>query len=377
MKHLLSASAVLAATTTLATAGGLDRSGQAIGILFEEGNYAEFSLGYTTPSVDGSDLATTGPTGEVADEFITAGFGLKYQLNDNVSLALIIDEPYGSDISYPTIATSLLLGGTRAVVDSYAVTGLARYKFNENFSVHGGLRYQEISANVSLNGLAYAGLNGYNAAFASDGAFGYVVGGAYERPDIALRVALTYSSEITHDLATQETISGAPIAAPGTTEVVAPESINLDFQTGIAQNTLLFGSVRYAKYSDTIVAPAAFDAAVDGIPGNGTSLTDIEDSFDYTLGIGYRFNEKWSGSAAIGYSSTGDDNLVSPLAPTNGNRSLSLGARYTHNNMVISGGIRYTDLGNALPETGTPDTARANFTDNSAVSVGMRIGFRF
>ena len=376
MKHLLSASAILAVTTSLASAGGLDRSGQPIGIIFEDGNYAELSFGHTTPSVDGVDLATSGPTGEVAGEFLTVGFGMKYQFSEQVSFALIIDEPYGSDVSYPVTATSPLLGGTGATVDSYAVTGIGRYKFNENYSVHGGIRYQEISASVDLSGLVFGGLSGYNAQFASSGDFGYVIGAAYEIPDIALRVALTYNSKITHNLATQETIGGAAVAPLGSTEVVTPESINLDFQSGIAANTLLFGSIRHAKFSQTITSPVVFDSQVDPATP-GSSLTNIEDSTDFTLGVGYKFSEKWSGSAAIGYSTTGVDNLVSPLAPTNGNRSLTLGARYTHNNMIISGGVRYTDLGDAFAETGTPDTARANFSGNSAVSVGVKVGFKF
>ncbi|MEP5759616.1 MAG: outer membrane protein transport protein [Litoreibacter sp.] len=381
MQKLMSATAILAATTTLASAGGLDRSGQSIGILFEEGNYAELSFGFTSPSVNGSDLNTGANTGNVADNFVTAGFGLKYQFNDKVSFALIVDEPYGSDIDYPVTPTSVSLGGTGATVDSYAVTGVVRYKFDDNFSVHGGLRYQEISADVSLGGLVYGPLNGYNASFASTGDVGYLIGAAYERPDIALRVALTYNSGTTHDLDTVESLPAALAAAFGptvssSTTVETPESINLDFQTGIAKDTLLFGSVRYARYTDTIVSPVIFDQVVNETV-SGDSLTSIEDSLDLALGVGYRFNAAWSGSVALGYSRPDVNSLVSPLAPIDGTQSITVGARYTHKNMVISGGIRYTRFGDALPETGTPDEARASFTDNDAVSAGLRIGYRF
>ena len=34
-------------------------------------------------------------------------------------------------------------------------------------------------------------------------------------------------------------------------------------------------------------------------------------------------------------------------------------------------------LGDAFAETGTPDTARADFQDNTALSVGFKIGFNF
>ncbi|GFE63719.1 OmpP1/FadL family transporter [Litoreibacter roseus] len=387
MKFLTGTAAILAATTSLASAGGLDRSSQNINILFERGNYVELSFGFTDPSVDGTDTSPFSSAfgesiGNTGSNFTTAGFGLKYQFTDKTSFALIIDEPYGSDVTYPGDNTTAL-GGTEAIVDSYAVTGIARYKFDDNWSVHGGLRYQEISANVTLSGAAYGGLNGYNGAFESDGAFGYLIGGAYERPDIALRVALTYNSKITHDLRTTETINGIGVnlinptlAARSETEVEAPESINLDFQSGIAPDTLLFGNVRYASYEDTVVSPIFFDAAVEPTIEN-TSLTTIEDSTDVSLGVARRFNENWSGSIAVGWSSKGDDDLVSPLAPRNGSQSITLGARYEQDAMVISGGIRYTALGDARPETGTPDVERAVFEDNSAVSVGVRVGFRF
>ena len=72
--------AALLASTTSAHAVGLDRSGQSIGILFQEGNRIELSFAYTDPTVEGS--GPTGPTGNVADTFLLAGVGLKYELND-------------------------------------------------------------------------------------------------------------------------------------------------------------------------------------------------------------------------------------------------------------------------------------------------------
>lgn len=378
MKYrVLAATTALVASSSVAYAGGLDRSGQPIGVIFEDGNVVEFSFGFTQPSVDGTDLATTAPIGNVADDFVTASVAAKYQFNDKLSFAFIIDEPYGSDVTYPGSRLTTSLGETSAVIDSTAYTALARYKFDQNWSVHGGARYQQISANITLGGGAYSGLNGYNAAFAKGGEWGYVIGAAYELPEIALRIALTYNSEITHDLDTVET--NVPIlgTVTGVTEVTAPESLNLNFQTGVAANTLLFGSVRYARYSDTIVSPTGFDTVV-GATTSGDSLSDLDDSVDFEVGIGRRFNDKWSGSLAIGYQSDGDDDLVSPLAPTNGTKYISLGARYNLNEKItVSGGVRYTALGDALPETGTPDVARGDFSNNSAISAGFKIAYKF
>ena len=359
-----------------AIAGGLDRSGQPIGIIFEQGNYAELSFAATRANVTGTDIPLGNPVGNVAGGFVQASGGLKYDFSDQFSLALIWDQPFGSDVAYPGSPLTTMLGGTAAKANAVSVTAVGRYKFSDRFSVHGGLRHQTISGDITLSGLAYGGLSGYNVALSTDSAIGYVIGGAFEIPEYALRVALTYNSEITHNLPSVETIGGFPLGVSADTEIVSPASVNLDFQTGINEKTLLFGSVRYAKWSDLVISPTFFDALVDPATPN-SSISDLEDSWSYTLGVGRALNENWSVSGVLGYEPEGSDDLVSPLAPTNGNFSVGLGVRYKDENVVVSAGVRHTWLGDARPETGTPDVARATFTDNTALSAGFKIGFYF
>ncbi|MBQ2263126.1 MAG: outer membrane protein transport protein [Loktanella sp.] len=369
MKTTLTLGAALLLTTSMAHAVGLDRSAQNIGIIFQDGNYAELSFGYVMPDISGNDVALFGgrDTGNVAEDYGIAGLGYKADINDQMSFALIIDEPYGADISYP-VGQSIALGGTKATLDSTAITGLLRYKLNENVSFHGGVRAQSTSASVTLSGAAYGapfgttptGLSGYSVDFDRHTGFGYALGGAYEIPEIALRVALTYFSEIEHRFQTSDNTGGIT-----PTTVTTPQAVNLDFQTGIAADTLLFGSIRWAEYSVVQVRPATL---------RGTSLTNIEDGFGYTVGIGRRFNDTWSGNVSVGYEPEGDD-LVSPLAPTNGNYSVGLGAQYTMDNVILSGGVRYIVPGDASPQTS--NTARANFSDNSAVALGFKVAYTY
>ncbi len=370
---LIAGSAVLAAQTALA--GGLDRSGQPIGIIFEQGNYAELSFGMTSPDLTGTDLLAN-PISDVGGAFSVAGGGIKYQFSDKFSAALIFDQPYGADITYGGSPATTMLGGTSAMAHTSSVTAVGRYQFSDRFSAHAGIRHQTISGDITLSGLAYGGLSGYNVALGGDSSLGFVVGGAFEIPEMALRVALTYNSEITHDLPSVETIGGFPLGVSADTEVKSPASINLDFQSGINPKTLVFGSVRYVKWSDLIISPTFFDALV--APGTpNSSISDLEDTVSYSLGIGRKINDALSLSIAYGWEPGGDDDLVSPLAPSNGYKAITLGAKYRKDAVTITGGIRYTWLGDAMPETGTPDVARASFTDNTALSVGMKIGFHF
>ncbi len=370
MKNVLTAGAALLLSTSLAHAVGLDRSGQPIGIIFEDGGktgaYAELSFGYVMPSVDGTDVAAFGgsDTGNVAEDYGVLGLGYKRDINEQLSFAVIIDEPYGADISYPT-GESAALGGTEATLDSVAVTGLIRYKIDNNVSVYGGLRAQSTEAEITLDGLAYGPLAGYNVELDRHTGFGYTLGAAYEVPEIALRVALTYISEIEHEFGTTENGSASP-----DTTVTTPQAVNLDFQTGIAADTLLLGSVRWAEYSKVIVAPAVFDVSTPA----GSSLTNIDDGFGYSVGLARRFSDTFAGSVTIGYEPEGDD-LVSPLSPTNGNYSIGIGAQYKIDDITLTGGVRYIVPGDA--SAATADTARADFDDNSAIAVGFKVGYNF
>ncbi|WP_151717445.1 OmpP1/FadL family transporter [Gemmobacter serpentinus] len=374
-----------------ANAGGIDRSGQSIGILFEKGNYVELSFGQINPSVSGNDLAIYGgsPTGSVAGKHNLPSLAVKYDFNDKLSGALIYDQAYGADISYPTgLGSSFMLGGTEAKVNSQGLTALLRYKFSEQFSVHGGLRASKASGRVALQGRAYGpafdpadpatyqSVNGYQVDLAPDWGTGYVIGAAFEKPEIALRVALTYFSKVSHKFDSVETLPGGAAAVAGVatvnaiTETDTPQAVNIDFQTGVAKDTLVFGTIRWVDWSEFEVAPGTFYGPRLG------SLAELEDSTTYTLGVGRKFTDNWSGSVFVTYE-PGGDKLVSPLAPTNGYRGIGFAAVYTQDNMKVTFGARYLDLGNANPETGTPDVARAEMADNHAVAVGVKVGFSF
>lgn len=383
MKKLLMAASGLALASTAATAGGLDRTGQPIGIIFEEGTYAEFSFSHTRPDL-GGDGVGLGPVfpgtpyNNVGLNFSSFGAGFKTDLTDKLSLSFIFENPFGADVAYEGGLFSEF-GGTSATAESESYTAVLRYKFDENFSAHVGLRAQQADGSINLQGIAYGApgapfgpgsVNGYATELSEDFGFGYLVGVAYERPDIALRVALTYNSAITHDFDTVETFNGAVLASGGTTEVETPQSVNLDFQTGIAPDTLLFGGVRWADWSEFKITPDEFGGAVpDG-------LVDLDDWVTYTLGIGRRFNENWAGSISYSYESS-QDPLVSPLAPTDGFDAITVAAIYTLDKIEFTTGVRYTRLGDATPETGTPDVARAEFDDNDAVTVGFKVGYNF
>ncbi|NBZ87999.1 OmpP1/FadL family transporter [Stagnihabitans tardus] len=349
-----------------AMAGGIDRSGQDIGILFEPGSSIRLEFGSVTPSLSGRDTLGN-PIANVGADFTQVQLGYKADLSPRLSYAFILDAPFGAEVAYGGNPAATMLGGTQVSAQSTAMTGLLKLKLGERASLYGGLRAQRASAEITLRGLAYAGLSGYSVDLSEDASLGYVLGAAYEIPDIALRVALTWNSAITHDFATVERLGAATVGvAP--TKVKTPQSINLDVQSGVAKDTLVFGGIRWVNWSKFRLDPAFI------VANTGSGLIALEDTTTWTLGVGHRFTPEWSGLFSLTYEAAGKP-LVSPLAPTTGQFGATLGAVYTKGNMKTTFGVNYTRLGDAQPATA--GAARASFTDNEALGLGVRVEYRF
>lgn len=356
---------------TTAQAGGIDRSGQLLNPLFNEGTYGELRFGYTQPDVTGRGLITGQSIDNVAGGFESPGFGFKMDVGEKWSFSILGTEDFGADIRYPGNPRTTEFGGTTAITNGFSVTILGRYKFDENWSVYAGPRFNRQDGQIRLNGIAYGPVAGYSVELDDDIGVGYVIGGAYERKDIGLRVALTYNSRIRHGFDTQEFFNGVPAALPETVNSDLPQAINLDFQTGVAPDWLIFGGIRWAEFSEFLVEPTLFRELT------GVGLVELEDITTYTLGVAHRFTEKWAGSAAFIYENP-RTRIVSPLAPYTGLQALQLGAQYNINNVELAAIVRYSRPGNALPGTGVPiRIARADFRNNNAWTGGVRIGYYF
>lgn len=368
-KALLQACAVCVGATA-AQAGGLDRSGQGVNILFEQGSVVQARLGYAIPDVSG-ELAGT-DSGNITENFFTPGLAYKTSLTDTLDFALVYDQPFGADVSYSSgyfLSKNPVPGGRtdvlRAEADVDAITALLRYKFQGGFSAIGGIRAQRLDANVAVPRAA-----GYQIDTDPEIDFGYVVGVAWEKPEIAARVALTYNSKVKHSLSQTESFnppaaapSGLVVDADTNSTVETPQSVNLDFQTGVAPRTLVFGTARWVDWPQTVYNPPVYETIT------GNNLVDYDSPYwTFTLGVGRQFTDEFAGAFTVGYEpSTGD--RVSDLGPTDGFWSVGIGGTYTIDKAEISGGIRYTDIGDATTNNG------AEFSGNSAWAVGLQITY--
>lgn len=372
MKHIGKVAITLGLAAGAAQAGGLDRTYTPTDILWEKGNHAELSFGYVSPDLSGRDVLGNSIS-NVADDFSLVGGAVKVDFGGKYSFAMIYDQPYGSDVEYGGSPATTMLGGTSADAETHSITALLKYQATERISVYGGPRFLRADGEVTLSGLAYGPLSGYNVQFKKSSGVGYVAGAAYEIPDIAFRASLTYHSSIDVDFATLENlpaaVGGPGFAIPtGDTNSKTPQVVNLELQSGIAKDTLLFGGVRWSEWSEFTLIPPVLDR----------NISQFKDIYTFKIGVGRKFSDKFSANVSISYEDGGGDDLVSPLTPYNGLTSLQLGGKYQISETVaLSGAIRYTMLGDSNPETGTPDAARASFKNNDALSAGLKIGISF
>ena len=376
-------SAILLSTLPLtpALAAGLDRSGQSIAAFLQPGNYAEAGISVLDPKVQSNQLKVN----DMAEDYYFPSAAIKVQATEHISIGLLYDQPFGAESLYPSNNPVFGANGeaTQVEVETHNLSALIGYQPTENWNFYAGPVYQTVKGNVSLRGTAYSLLSGYNIDLKEDDAFGWLAGAAYQIPEIALKAAITYRSEIKHELDTTET-SNVYIPSYGIdlrsmtsqTEVVTPQSVNLDFQTGIAKDTLAFANLRWVHWDQFAVSPAALASASKLAKGKAQNLIDYsDDQISATVGVGHKFTSKWSGSASVGWDS-GAGNPVTTLGPVEGFWSVGLGGQYSPaENYFIQAGVKYFWLGDATARTGTTDVGE--FEDNYALGYGLKIGYRF
>ena len=382
LKQLYLATAI-GAIPLSTVAAGLDRSGQSIAAFLQPDNYAEASLFVLDPTVKGQDKAGLDIT-DMGDDYYFPTAAIKVQATDQISFGLLYDQPYGADATYkiddPSPAFQDGQQGTEVKVRTNNLTALIGYQPNKNWNFYAGPVWQTVEADISLRGQAYSILSGYNIQVEQKEAYGWLAGFAYQIPEIALKTSVTYRSEIKHNAKAKETsnlpkysIINPNFAALGQVhadvEAVTPQSVNVDFQTGVAANTLVFTNMRWVHWDQFVVSPVLLQYA-------GQNLIEYsKDQWSINTGVAYQFDPQWTGSVSVGWDS-GAGNPVTTLGPIEGYWSLGLGGQYSpEKNYFLQAGIKYFAFGDAEGKTG--NSPKADFTDNYGFGYSVKMGYRF
>ncbi|WP_169391846.1 MULTISPECIES: outer membrane protein transport protein [Psychrobacter] len=459
---------------SVASAAGLDRSGQDITAFLQDGLYAEASYTYLDADVGGYDSKNNIPTSnsyvrgseidDMAESYDFFRYGVKADLNDTFSVGVLYDEPFGAAAKYEgdnnfvsrsgtdaavnrltggtftnqsTIGTAIAsqtaiandetrsaadraaaakqaselataLGaaraensnageGTNVEVRTESITGILGAKFgaNKEFQIYGGPVAQRVQADVKLRGIAYGPATGYSAYISPDQDYGWLVGASYSKPEIALKAALTYRSEIDHDVNVAEVyplleelalIQGAPstVAAAaanrsGKFRITTPKSVNLDFQTGVTPTMLATAKVRWVPWGDFSIVPPLYNEVSKLNPQykeNGLPLVSYDkDQWMVELGLAKRLTDALAISGNIGWD-RGAGNPVTSLGPIKGYYSAGLGAKYNlTENWAISAGGKYLWFGDAEGKLPT-DKIVGEFEDNDGYALGVKVSYQ-
>lgn len=457
--HLKTLTVAVAALSiaSVASAAGLDRSGQDITAFLQDGTYAETVYTYIDADVSGKDLSGN-KLNDIAESYDFFRYGVKADINDTFSIGILYDEPFGAAADYngqndfvtdsdrdaiiqdftknPNIteayvdnvlipqlqgalapgnpggltaeqlqaAQGQLIGleaakglaavageATQVEVRTESITGILGAKFgaNKEFQAYGGPVAQRVKADVKLRGDAYSSAKGYTTHISNDQDYGWIAGMAYSKPEIALKAALTYRSEIKHNAKAFETFpiataagATAGLALPTTRhsdiEINTPESVNFDFQTGINPTMLATAKVRWVPWSDFAIVPSLYNdvSKVSTKDDEGLALVSYdEDQWQVELGLAKRMTPALAVTGTVGWDS-GAGNPVTSLGPIEGYYSAGLGAKYNvTENWAVSAGGKYLWFGDAKGQIPTKAVV-SNFEDNDGFALGVKLSYQ-
>ena len=345
---------------TLAISGGLERSELPTSFLYEDGNYLEVTYINRNFEINDNMFAPSG----MLDDVSSVHFATKFDAGENLSIGLARYNQAGASHNYQG-AGSPLPGfstvGPRTDLSINALTLMGRYSFDD-FSAIGGIKISTV-ADATADIFKLSGAT--TAATIEGGSdTGLIAGIAYEKPEIALRVELVYETEASFSLPTTGGLLGT---ATANTTASVPDYRTLNFQTGIAEDTLLYGSIRQADWINHQVAVAPQTQAAP--------TSDFSDSTTYTIGIGRKISDEWSVTASYKTEEASDNTGTSLLTPTDGYKAIGAAAIYTlENGTEITVGINYSMLGD---KTVTDGGISGVFDDNTTVTSGIKVAYNF
>lgn len=364
--------AIAIGSVGLAGAAGIERTlPSPTRLLFEPGTYGELGISFTDPRQRGDgailppeytgqplDTVLSGKTSDLFDPYWGFSGAFKSDITDRLSYAFVLDQPFGADTVYgqDTFAGGFTYAGTTATLDTWQAIGILAYDLRPDVKLYGGLRalWTEASADVPF-------LRDYTVETGSDWGTGYLAGIAYSRPSIAMRVALTYASDVRIRYDTEEWNT-----FDSTTDVTFPQSVDLEFQTGIAPETLLYGSVRWVEWSVFEMAPEQYTASF-----LEPLVRYDRDYTTYTIGLGRQLTDRLAGSVSFIHEPSQGGSNLNTLGPYDGRTLGAAALSYDLDRFNVTGGMAFGRIGN------TSNGFETEFDDGSVWSAGLRLGYTF
>ena len=405
--------AVALLTATSAHAGGLERAGYNIDLLFEPSGYAiETGATYVNPQrklnnvrdtnpLDGTNAGRPSNGIEATEGYWVPRVALKAGFGDAVDCMFDYSQPWGAHLNQGRnwVGANENIE-TKIKSNNYATT--CSYSFDVGpgqLRVIGGGFYQELSGfqeRLAAELPAVVGTGIGRLDLKGDG-WGWRAGVAYEIEEYALRTSLVYNSAVNLDNITGTlNLTGVPSAVNplnplfGRSTAVfgsasMPDSLEFKFQTGVAPGWLVFGGVKWTDWSQLqslSFCPESTRAAAcrSRGPTEATSLDLFyRDGWTVSGGVGHKFNEQWSGALSL----TWDRGVSTGLGTHSDTWTLGGGVSYTPTENLefrVAGALGMLTSGSSGPVVRNGQTfGRASYDfDNdlvSAISTSLKVKF--
>ena len=378
---------LIAMSATMGHAGGIEDTALSAGFMFEDGSYGSVSVKSQSPSVQGTvkyiGVGSLSPGKAVGDpatkgsligSVTSTNLKAKMDVLDNMSVGITYYRQAGIKLDYQSnwdSATAAVL--PKVDLDVTALAALVKYDFNDNISALAGIKNGTASnATVSIPA------SSITATATGKSALSYIIGGAYEIPEIALRAELMYETSAAYSL---PTVFGAyllatpafPGDAAGKIHASTPDYINIYVQSGIAEDTLAYASARQANWKTNQISIQHIGTAA--VPGGTVDLSEFDNTTSYEIGVGRKFGDTWSSSIAYNWEGGSGPSSSSFFTLTDGRQGISVGAKYNFSeNTAVSFGGNYTQFGDTAHDALRGATA---FTGNTATTLGLNISHSF
>ncbi len=345
------------ALSTPTLAGGLERGGYNIDLLFDTGRFAaESAVTFVAPqrklknvvdedptpfnpaggTAGGGDLNGLSTSADGSENYWVPRIGAKAAIGDAADCMIDYSEPWGAHKN-PGRDWAGANEDIETKVESrnYAMT--CSYRFDAGpgqIRLIGGTFYQEVygfqERLVQGPPYAFPGTTGVGRLDLEGDGWGWRAGLAYEIPEYAFRASLVYNSEvklddITGTLDLSQVNGAAPFDVHGSQSM--PDVLELKVQSGIAPDWLAFGSLKWTDWSQ-LQKVRFCSAAVTGSCTATNSLTSLDlgyrDGWTVTGGIGHKFNDQWSGAVNV----TWDRGTAQGFGTNTDTWTLGVGAAY-------------------------------------------------
>ena len=293
--------ALVALDASSAVAGGFTRGAADIDILYEDGRFVtRDSMTFVDPNrtydkkpgVPG--LAPSLDGREFSDSYWVPSLAAKVGITDDLSCAATYTVSNGGSSDNRGVIDRRGKIKESFTTDEYGLTCAYRFELPKGrMYVIGGVFYEDFDYDLDARTFAAPGVLTPIKVGLGDGDFGWRAGLAYEIPEIAFRTSLVYRSGTSFSADGDARFDALGMTAPAGGWGDLPQSVELKVQSGIAENWLAFGSVKWTDWSVMDRLHLRFG------PQDFYNDYYWRDGLTVSAGVAHSFNDKVSGFTSV------------------------------------------------------------------------------